>query len=358
MLERGDQDPGGRLKSLNRRLVLSLLAFPALVLIGAVGYSLIEGWSFSDALLMAATTIVTIGIEETQPLSPKGRLFTLGLIVVGVVAVWYAVRIRVSVVLADELSLRWEERRMQRKIRQLRGHHIVAGFGRVGRETAQSLRALGQQVVVIEADPVASADAITAGFPAVEGNATEDATLSLAGIDRAAGLVAAFGSDAENAFVTLSARALNPTLLIVARANEAGAAPKLARAGATRVVFPYDKTGRHMARLTLRAETVDEIERIFNSATGDLLIEGIRVEANCPLLGATVGEARGRAPHAHFLAIRRDGTTVAPPPPDLRLAAGDVIAVVGAEAELRRLEELCQTVIFPGDPVPPRDRRR
>jgi voltage-gated potassium channel len=241
-------------------------------------------------------------------------------------------------VLADELALRWEVRRMQRQIKQLRDHHIVAGFGRVGRETALALRALGQPVVVIDEDTAALTDAADAGFPAIQGNATEDATLSRAGIERAAGLVAVFGSDAENVFVTLSARALNPTVPIVARANEASAVPKLTRAGANQVVFPYDKTGRHMARLVLRPDTVDFVENLFKCATGDLLVEGIRVDPGSPLAGVTIQEARARAPHSLFLAIHRDGATISPPPPDLRLAGNDLIAAVGTEADLRLLE--------------------
>ena len=126
---------------------------------------------------------------------------------------------------------------MARQMQQLRGHHIVAGFGRVGRQTAVALRDLGHQVVVVDEVPIIAGEAIAAGFLVVEGNATEDATLTRSGVDRAAGLIAALGSDADNVFVTLSARALNPSLPIVARANEGSAIPKLTRAGATQVVL-------------------------------------------------------------------------------------------------------------------------
>jgi voltage-gated potassium channel len=329
-------------QSLKRRLALSLLAFPALVVVGALGYVLIEGWSFSDALFMSATTITTVGYGEVHPLSEGGRLFTIALLLVGLAAIWYALNVLVSVVIEGEIGLRWEERRMERQIRQARGHHVVAGFGRVGRQTAQALRALGHQVVVIDANPTAVAEAMAAGFLAVGGNATEDETLIEAGVERAAGLIAALGTDAGNVFVTLSAKALNATLPIVARANESGAAPKLIRAGAARVVSPYDMAGRQMARLALRPGTVDFIENLFKGATGDLVLEDIRVESGSRLDGMTIAELRDQAPRALFLAVLRDGGTISPPPADLRLAVNDELAAVGEEGNLRFLEELSQ----------------
>ena len=330
-------------QSLKLRLVLSLLAFPALVIIGALGYVLIEGWSFSDALFMSATTITTVGYGEVHPLSEAGRLFTIGLLLVGLGAIWYALSVLVGMVIEGEIGLRWEERRMERQIRQARGHHVVAGFGRVGRQTAEALRRLGHQVVVIDADAAAVAEAMAAGFLVVAGNATEDETLVEAGVERAAGLIAALGADAGNVFVTLSAKALNAALPIVARANESGAGPKLIRAGATRVVSPYDMAGRQMARLALRPGTVDFIENLFKGAAGDLVLEDIRIEPGSPLVGMAVGELRERAPRAIFLAILRHGETIAPPSPDFRLAGGDELATVGAEADLHLLEELSQS---------------
>src|SRR5262249_16383112 len=157
----------------------------------------------------------------------------------------------------------WEERRMERQVQQVHGHHVVASFGRVGRQTALALRELGHQVVVIDADAAAVRNAIASGFLAVEGDATEDATLTHAGIQHAAGLLIALGEDADNVYATLSARALHAALPIVARANEASAVPKLMRAGATQVVSPYDTASRQMARLALRPRTVDFIEDLF-----------------------------------------------------------------------------------------------
>lgn len=329
-------------QSLRRRLVLSLLAFPALAAIGAVGYMLIEGWSFSDALFMAATTITTVGFGEVQPLSERGRIFTITLLVVGLGAIWYALSVLVGIVVEGELGLRLEKRRMERRVAELRGHQIVCGFGRVGRQTAESLRRLGRQVVVIDRDLLALDVAHAGQFLTIEGDATEDATLVRAGIERAGGLVTALGNDAENVFVTLSARALNARLPIVARANEAGSIPKLARAGAAQVVSPYDMAGRQMARLALRPATVNFVEDLFRGDGGGLLVEDVRIETGSPLDGLTIHESHQHVPHILILAIRRAQETIAPPPADLRLTGGDLVAAVGAEPDLLRLERNSQ----------------
>ncbi len=329
-------------QSLKERLALALLAFPALVVIGTAGYMIIERWPFSDALFMAVTTITTVGFGEVQPLSENGRLFTILLLLVGLASLWYGLSVLVSVVVEGEIGLRWEERRMERQVDQMRDHHIVAGFGRVGRQTALALRDLGHPVVVIDADPAAISDAVATSFLAVEGNAAEDATLVRAGIERAAGLIAALGSDADNVFVTLSARALNATLPIVARANDGSAGPKLTRAGATQVVSPYSMAGHQMARLAVRPDTVDFIENLFSGTSGALVVEDVRVDPHSPLAGLTIREVEQRVPHAVFIAVLRNGVSISPLLPDFAFASGDRIAAIGIEANLQLLEDYSQ----------------
>lgn len=292
---------------------------------------------------MAATTITTVGFGEVRPLSDRGRLFTILLLLVGLAAVWYALSALVSVGLDGEFGLRWEERRMEQQVQKVRDHHIVAGFGRVGRQTAQALREQGQPVLVIDANPAAVRDAITSGFLVVEGDATEDATLARAGIDRAAGLLTGLGSDADNVFVTLSARALHGSLPIVARANEESVVPKLMRAGATQVVSPYETASRQMARLALRPRTVNFIENLFKGPSAALLVEDVRVDAGSPLEGMTIQDVQVQVPHVVLLAVLRVEQTVAPLPVDFRLARGDEIAALGGEAALHLLETLSQT---------------
>jgi voltage-gated potassium channel len=318
--------------------MLSFLTFPALVDVGTLGYMLIEGWSFPDALFMSATTITTVGFGEVNPLSEAGRLFTIALLLVGLAALWYALSVLVGVVVEGELKARWEARRMERQMDQVRDHQIVCGFGRVGRETAETFRALGLQVIVVDRDPAAVSLATSQRFLAVEGDATEDATLTRAGVERASGLVTALGTDADNVFVTLSTQAINPSLPIVARANETGAIPKLRRAGASQVVSPYDMAGRQMARLSLRPDTVNFVEDLFRGAGGGLLVEDIRIEQGSPFDGLTVQQVHEYVPRTLLLAIRRADRTIAPPSPDFQLSGGDLVAAVGAESDLQLLE--------------------
>jgi voltage-gated potassium channel len=331
-----------RRPDLRRHFLFSLLTFPALAAIGALGYMLIEGWSLSDSLFMAATTITTVGYGEVHPLSEGGRLFTIALLLVGVAAVWYTLSVLVRVVLEGELGLNWEARRMERQIAQMRDHHIVAGFGRVGRQTALALRDLGHHVVIIEEDAAAVHDALDDGYLVVEGNATEDEILLQAGVTRAAGLIAALGSDADNVFVILSARDLNAALPIVARANAASAIPKLTRAGATQVISPYATAGRQMARLALRPGTVDFIETLFQGTSEALVVENVRIEPDSPLVGMTARQLKERVRHAALIAVLRDGEAISPPGPDFAFVSGDEIAAVGTEAHLRRLENFSQ----------------
>jgi voltage-gated potassium channel len=333
---------------LRRQLIIALLAAPALLAIGTLGYMAIEGWSFFDALFMAATTITTVGYGEVRPLSTPGRAFTIGLLIAGLAALWYALSLLVRVALEGELGARWEERRMERHVEHHRDHQIVAGFGRVGRQTALALRDLGQTVVVIDAAPAAIEDAKAAGFDVVAGNAAEDATLIRAGIARAAGLIAALGQDADNVFVTLSARALQPSLPIVARANERASVPKLIRAGAMQAVSPYSTAGRQMARLAVRPRTVEFIENLFGGPSATLVVEDVRIDAGSPLVGRTVREVQALAPEVLCVAVRRGGETLAPPASDLRLTIGDEIAVIGPEENLRSLEAASQGAP-PGD---------
>jgi voltage-gated potassium channel len=228
---------------------------------------------------------------------------------------------------------------MEHQVHHLRDHHIVAGFGRVGRQTAQALRRLGHQVVVVDESPDAVRDAITADFLVVVGNATDDETLLSAGVERAAGLITALGSDADNVYVTLSSRALNPVLPIVARANSEGVLSKLTRAGATQVVSPYATTGRQLAQSVVRTRTTGEIVGSGSETSATLIVEALPLAPTSPLVGMTMQMLHERLPQPILLAVLRDGQTLAPPPPDLTLASGDELVAVGTESNLRLLTE-------------------
>ncbi len=296
----------GRLETrLGPRLARPLVSL--VVVVGAVGYWLIEGWPVLDALYMAVTTVGSVGFGEVYPLSTAGRLFTIGLIAVGLATLWYSLSDLVGLMVEGQLTRQWERRRMERRRERLGGHQIVCGFGRVGRQIAEELKRDGQPVVVVDLSPVALEAAARAGLQTADGNATEDETLVAAGIERAAGLITAVATDADNVFVTLSARALRPSMPIVARANHDDAIPKLRRAAATQVVSPYSMAGRQMTRLALRPATVDFVETLLRGADTELLLEDVRVAGGSSLVGVAVAEARRRAPEALLLAVQREG---------------------------------------------------
>ena len=324
--------------SVGPRLLRPMVVLLGVVVGSAIGYRLIEGWTFLDSLYMSVMTVGTVGFGEVHPLSAEGRLFTIVVIVVGLATLWYALSSLVSVVVEGQLTRDWERRRMERRLDRMSGHQILCGFGRVGRQIGEELRREGREVVVVDASPTVVTEATALGLLTVLGNATEDDALLSAGIARAAGLITAVASDADNVFVTLSARALRVDLPIVARANFDGVIPKLRRAGATQVVSPYASAGRQMARLALRPATVDFIETLLRGTNAELLLEDVRVAAGSPLVGLSIAEARLRLPSALLVAVRREGQMLAPLPLDLILRTDDVLAAVGRAEDLKQLE--------------------
>jgi voltage-gated potassium channel len=230
-------------------------------------------------------------------------------------------------------------------------HFVLCGYGRVGRQVAQELLREGIPFVVIDVNQESLADAAREGHLVVLGNAADDDVLRSAGLERARGLIAAVAEDADNIFVTLSARALRPDLPIVARANRLDTVRKLQLAGASRVVSPYTMAGQQMAMLAVRPTAVDFVETLLRGAGGDLLLEDLVVEPGSPLVGAAVADLRQRLfGTAGLVALKRNGRVLAPLREDLVLCAGDILAVVGTDAQLRSVEALCvgqtEEVIF------------
>jgi len=225
--------------NLKRRLIDIGLVFGIIILVGGVGYWLIEGWSWVDAIYMSIITVTTVGFGEIHPLSPVGRVFTTLLIVLGVAGITYAFSALTNYVIAGELGGILERRRMARRVNSMREHYIVCGFGRVGRQVCVELKREGEPLVVVDANPSSVGRAESQGYLVVVGDAGDDQILQEAGIGRALGLVATVDSDAANLLVALSARALNPDLYIVARANLEDTEAKMLRVGADRVISPY-----------------------------------------------------------------------------------------------------------------------
>jgi len=313
---------------------------------GTLGYVVIEGWSVSDALFMAVTTVTTVGYGEIHPLSTAGRLFSIVLIAFGVGSISYVLTSLAATLFEGYVNQRWERRRMSQRVAHMADHYIICGYGRVGREIAAQLRRERCTCLVVDVAEAALSRATKDGYPVVEGNASEDDTLRRAGIVRARGLITAVATDAENIFITLSARALKTGLPIVARANFEDAVSKLRRAGATQVVSPYAMAGQQMARLAARPTTVGFVERLLEGSQGELLLEEIHVSAGSAIAGAAIGEARQRfAGAAVILAVQRGGQLLSPPAADLRIESLDTLAVVGSDRDLNTLAIACQAPI-------------
>lgn len=333
---------GNRDGSLGRQLLGPIAALVATIAFGTIGYLLIEGWTFPEALYMTVMTIATVGFGEVRPLSTGGRYFTITLILVGLIGISYMISIITGMIVQGHLTQHWGRRRMERKVGQVSDHYIICGYGRVGRQTAEELKRERTPFVVIDTNQPSLDIAAADGQLVVYGNATEDETLHRAGIARARGLIAAVANDADNIFVTLSARSLRPDMPIVARANYEDAVRKLRLAGATRVVSPYTMAGQQMALLAVRPAAVDFAETLLRGEGGNLLLEDVRVAAGSALIGLSIASARGRyAGGATLAAIQRDGRLLAPPPDDLLLRTNDVIAIVGTDEQLRALERAC-----------------
>lgn len=274
-----------------QRLLTALLLIAVLVVIGTVGLMWIERADWITALYMTVITISTVGYGEIEPLSTEGRIFIIGIVVAAVGVTIYATSVVTQILVSGELREQLEQRREHQMIEKLANHIIVCGYGRVGRNVANELRAEKISFVVIDPDAKKIEHLHAAGDLALQGNAANEAVLQEAGIARARGLVAAVNSDAENVFIVLTAREMQPNLFIVARANFETSEPKLLRAGANRVLSPYRIAGRRMVTMIARPEVADFIDEVAHVGSEELLLEQIELKPDCELVGKTIEQA-------------------------------------------------------------------
>jgi voltage-gated potassium channel len=307
------------------------------IAVGTAGYMLIEGWSFSDALFMTVSTLATVGFGEVRPLDEVGRAWTIVLIIAGVGIIFGTIGIVAEAVVTEVSSPRREAKRMADEIAALRDHYILCGYGRVGSTVARELQHGGQRVVVVDVEPSSLDHARRDGHLVVEGDATEDATLRAAGVLSARGLITTIDSDANNVYVTLSARALNPKLFLVGRANAEGSEAKVLQAGANRVVSPYTMAGRRIAELALRPRVADFIDAALSHGELAFSMEELEVRPGGPIEGRTVADLRRDGIFA--LAVVTGRGYEANPSDDRRLVAGESLVVSGSSSVLRPLRE-------------------
>lgn len=305
----------------------------ATMVVGTLGYMALLGWNLSDALYMTVISLTTVGYREVHDLDDVGRIWTM-LIAISGVAILFGFVGLVSEAVFVEVTSGREARRMQETVAALRGHFVVCGYGRVGSTVARELVHAGERPVIIDVNPPSVDRARADGHLVVEGDATQDATLIAAGVPLARGLITTIDSDANNVFVTLSARALNPGLFIVARANLEGSDAKLAQAGADRVVSPYIRAGRQIADLAVRPRVADFLDAALSHGELAFSMEELSVAKGGPLDGRTVGELRERGVFALAI-VRGERDYVANPPTERRLASGETLIATGSVQALR-----------------------
>lgn len=323
---------------MRRRLVIALALVVAVLIVGTVGYVVVERWSWLDALYMTVITVGTVGFREVQPLSDAGKVLTIVLVLGGVSAIAFAFATTLDFLLEGHLKGFLEEKRMNKLLAGLSQHHIVAGMGRVGSEVARSFAAEGVPFVVIDNCPDCVQRATAEGWPVLEADATEEAALRAAGIERASSLVTALDTDAANVFVALTARTLNPKLFIVARSSASSSEDKLMRAGADRVITPSVIGGIRMASMVLHPHVSQYVD-LFDKAGGEMRLEEVELAEDSPLVGRTLKDARITERTGVFvLAMRsRDGRVAATPASDTMLQAGTRMVVMGSVGQLEKL---------------------
>jgi voltage-gated potassium channel len=328
-----------------RHFTLALATLAAMIVLGTAGYAVIERWSTLDALYMTVISLTTVGFGEVHPLSPAGKVFTLLIILGGVLLVAIAVSLGSKIVLEGQLDRIMGRRKVEKEIGKLRNHYIVCGYGRMGRVITREFRKKPVPFVVVERDTEIF-KSISPEVLAIQGNAAEDETLRLAGIEHARGLVSVVSSDADNVYITLTASGIRPDLFIVARAGEEGSEQKLVRAGASKVVSPYTMGGSGIANAILRPAVVDFIDLVTRREHLELQMEEVRVGATSPLAGQTILETGLRQLFGVIVVAvkKRSDHMDFNPPPEYRVEAGDRLIVLGAGAKLADLNRLANTV--------------
>ncbi len=314
------------------------VALVALLFVGTGGYRFIEGMPWLDAVYMTVITVTTVGFGEIHPLSQVGRGFTIALILAGVVIGTYSITTLAGSLFSGEWQQRWADRRRMEQIRQLRGHVILCGYGRVGRHVAAELQSEGIPFIVLEVLGPSAHKGQEAGLLVLHADASHEANLRMAGIEHAQGLIAAANTDAENVFIVLTAHALQPDLTIVARADSEESEAKLRRAGASRVILPYHLTGRRMVSMLTRPAVSEFLDEVTHTSGLELLVEQIPVAPGSLLDGITLDEARrvGRL-DLTILGMRHpDGRFDTRITGELRLLPGCLVIAVGTREQLQK----------------------
>ncbi|NTU70837.1 MAG: potassium channel protein [Coriobacteriia bacterium] len=327
---------------MRRRVVFALIALVSVLVIGVAGYMLVEGWGFLDALYMTVITVGTVGFREIQPLSRAGEAFTMFMILIGVASLGFALAQLVEFLLEGHILGFLEGRRMEKRIASMQGHTIIAGAGRVGAVVVRNLADERAEFVVVDVTPEAQETAKEQGWAFVLGDATEEDVLIEAGIAHAGAIVTALSGDAENLFVTVTARALNADIFIVARSSHESTEAKLLKAGANRTITPNVIGGRRMASMVLHPTVSDYLDIVSGSEGVEFRLQEVQLERASALVGSSLADSRIRErTGAQVVAVLHvDGRVDANPSASTVLAANERLVVLGTPEQVEALAEV------------------
>lgn len=325
-----------------RHLKISMVVLFLLVTLGTFGYMSIEGWDFIDSLYMTIITLGTVGFKEVHDLSDAGKIFTMGLIIIGVSVLGYIVGSLAQIMFEGQFQRILGRKKVEKKINALSGHYIICGFGRIGSLICKEFKANDLPFVIVEKDIETTEKLDEDGYLHLKGDATLDETLLKAGIKQAKGLISVVTSDTENVYIVLTARGLNPDLYILARSGEEGSDIKLRRAGANKVVSPYLIGGSRMAQSILRPNVVDFIEIATGREHMELQMEEITIPKHSAFSGETLISSGFRKEIGVIIVgiKKHHGKMVFNPHSQTKIEGDDTLIVLGEPDSIAKLEDL------------------
>ncbi len=313
-----------------------LLLATTLVAVGTLGYMFIEGWNALDSIYMVVITLATVGFREVHALSPAGTVFTIFLIIFGLITLYYVIRTLGEYMLENKLEENLNLKRMERTLKQLTGHYIVCGFGRVGRQVVRELTKDVIQFVIIEKDIEAFERCKEEGHLCILGDASDERILKQAGVMNAKGLIVCLGKDSDTVMAIVTAKSLNHNLFVVARANQQNTASKLLQVGANRVVSPHEIGAFRMVNFALNPEVADFLDDVQDLSNKEIEIDDVIVANTSPVAGHSIAERLSNRNYGvSVLAIHKpDGNAIINPTGDAVIGGGDRLILLGTRDKL------------------------
>ncbi|HWJ02266.1 MAG TPA: potassium channel protein, partial [Verrucomicrobiae bacterium] len=326
---------------MRKRFTLALLYMLGVIILGSIGYMQLEGLSFFQAVYFTIATITTVGYGDITPHTVGGKLLSMGIMMIGVGVALYFASTTVGLVIEGRIAEMLGRRIMHKQLKKLKDHIIICGAGRVGYQVIERLKKEDVQFVVVEQEEKIVEQLRQEGVLAVAGDATQDALLVDLGIEHAKGLITALPDDAQNVFVTLTSKGLNPKLSVVARMDRVESESKLRRAGADKVISPAILGGRRMAISILKPVSVDYVDTVMHDKELEMEIEEISINAISQLVGRTVENSRLKDQTGTIiLAIMRQKQVISNPSVSETFADGDLLIVLGTREQLTKLESI------------------